>query len=70
MHNMDIKTDLKKTVKKFIKSVEEKNTAEIKSNLTTVYKKLDKAAKRHLIHKNTASRRKSRFSLLAAKTAS
>ncbi len=66
MHNLDIKTDLRKTVKKFIKSVEEKNTEEIKENLKTVYKKFDKAAKRNILHNNTAARRKSKFSKLAA----
>ncbi len=66
MHNLDIKTDLKKTVKKFIRSVEEKNAEEVKENLKTVYKKFDKAAKRNILHDNTAARRKSKFSKLAA----
>ena len=64
MHNLDIKTDLKKTIKKFLKSVEDKNSTEAQSNLKLVYKKLDKAAKRNIMPKNTASRRKSRFSKL------
>jgi len=62
MHNLDIKTALKKTVKKFLASVEEKNTAEAQSNLKVLYKKLDKAAKRNILHKNTVARRKSKFS--------
>ncbi|OGW96277.1 MAG: 30S ribosomal protein S20 [Omnitrophica WOR_2 bacterium GWC2_45_7] len=66
MHNLDIKTDLKKTIKKFLASVKDKNTTEAKTNLTLVYKKLDKAAKRKIIEKNTAARRKSRFSKLLA----
>jgi len=66
MHNLDIKTDLKKTIKKFVLSVDEKKTDEIKENLKVVYKKLDKAAKRNILHDNTAARRKSRFSKLAA----
>jgi len=64
MHNMDIKTDLKKTIKNFLASVRDKNDSETQSNLKLVYKKLDKAAKRKIIHKNTAARRKSRFSKL------
>ncbi len=64
LHNLDIKTDLKKTIKKFISSVDKKNVSEAQSELKIVYKKLDKAAKRNLIHTNTASRRKSRFSRL------
>lgn len=65
MHNLDIKTDLKKTIKEFVKVVDEKKEPEAKDQLKTVYKKLDKAAKRNLIHKNTVARRKSKFSKLA-----
>ena len=67
MHNLDIKTDLKKTLKSFISAAKDKkeNSKEL---LKTVYKKLDKAAKRNVVHKKTAARRKSRFAklLLAA----
>ena len=62
LHNLDIKTDLRKTTKKFLASVTAKKTDEAKTNLNVLYKKLDKAAKRNIIQKNTASRRKSRFS--------
>jgi len=62
MHNLDIKTDLKKTTKKFLLSVKEKNTTEAQSNLNVLYKKIDKATKRNILHKNTAARRKSNFS--------
>lgn len=62
LHNLDIKTDLRKTIKQFLKSVEAKNIEEAKENLRIVYKKLDKASKRNIIHDNTASRRKARFS--------
>jgi small subunit ribosomal protein S20 len=61
LHNLDIKTDLKKTVKRFLSSVANKNVSEAETNLKNVYKKLDKAAKRNILHKNTASRRKSHF---------
>lgn len=66
LHNLDIKTDLKKTIKSFLKSVENKETDQAKSNLNLVYKKLDKAVKRNILEKNTVSRRKSRFSKLLA----
>ena len=61
MHNLDIKTALKKTVKKFLVSVKAENVEEAKTDLNTVYKKLDKAAKRNILHKNTVARRKSKF---------
>jgi len=62
MHNLDIKTDLKKTIKKFNVAVTDKKSGEAQDLLKTVHKKLDKAAKRNILHKNTAARRKSRFS--------
>jgi len=64
MHNLDIKTDLKKTIKKFLVSVNDKKKEEAQANLKVVYKKLDKASKRKIMHDNTAARRKSRYSKL------
>lgn len=68
MQNLDIKTDLKKTLKSFVVAVEEKKP-DTKELLKKLYKKFDKAAKRKIMHKKTASRRKSRFAklLVAAK---
>ena len=69
MRNLDIKTDLKKTVKKFIVASQDKK-ADSADLLKALYKKMDKAAKRKVLHKKTAARRKSRFAkLLAAKPA-
>ncbi len=65
LHNQDIKTELKKTIKNFLTTVEAKNKPEAQTQLKTVFKKLDKAAKRNVMHKKTASRRKSKFSRLA-----
>jgi len=64
LRNLDIKTDLKKTIKKFKSIVDAKKTDEAKTLLSTVYKKLDKAAKRNVLKKNTAARRKSYFNRL------
>lgn len=69
LHNQDIKTDLKKTIKKFLSYVSSKNKDEALANLKIVYKKLDKAAKRNIFSKNTAARKKSRFSRLATSIA-
>ena len=69
MCNLDAKTELKKTIKKFLVSVTSNNKPEADTQLKAVYKKLDKAAKRNLIHKNTVARRKSRFSTMANKIA-
>ncbi len=70
MHNLDIKTDLRKTTKKFLASVKDKNAEEAQSNLNVLYKKLDKATKRNILYKNTTARRKSKFSKQLASIAS
>lgn len=61
LHNLDIKTDLKKTEKSFLSAIQEKNKEEAASRLKSVYKKIDKAAKQNIMHKNTAARRKSYY---------
>ncbi len=63
MQNLDIKSDLRKTTKLFSEAIE-KNPAEAKKALDLLYKKLDKAAKRNIMKKNTASNRKSKFAKL------
>ena len=62
--NQDFQTGLKKTVKKFKQVLAQKNKEEAKTLLKAVHKKIDKATKRNLLHKNTAARRKSVFSRL------
>lgn len=57
--NIGRKKDLKTAIKNYKKTP----NAEL---LSVVFKKLDKAAKVHLIPKNTASRLKSRLSKLSA----
>ncbi|HLD88193.1 MAG: 30S ribosomal protein S20 [Candidatus Omnitrophota bacterium] len=66
MRNLDIKTDLKKTVKKFLSAVKDKKS-ETQELLKVLYRKMDKAAKRNILHKKTAARRKSRFAKLLVK---
>ena len=46
-----------------------KNTAEAKTLLTKIFSQLDKAAKKRILHPNTADRRKSRLSVKLSKTA-
>lgn len=69
LHNLDIKSDLRHTVKEYLGLVkaDAKKAADF---LPTIYKKLDKAAKRNIIHQKTASRRKAGFAkLLTSKKA-
>ena len=68
LHNLDIKTDLKKTIKSYKAALSSKDPAETQAKLKEVHKKIDKAAKRNLLHKNTAARKKSQLTkALAAK---
>jgi small subunit ribosomal protein S20 len=62
--NLKRKNDLKKVIKAYKKAVSSGNPEEAKSQLSAVYKKLDKAAKVNLIKKNKSSRLKSRLSAL------
>jgi len=59
--NLNVTNTLKNTIKKFKKAVTAKNAAESTTTLSEAYKKLDKAAKTHLIHPNKAARLKSRL---------
>ena len=68
LHNLYLKKDLKKAIKKFTSLVTAKNTKEAQTLLPILYQKLDKAAQRHILHRNTAARRKSSFSQLLSKT--
>ncbi len=68
-HNMAIRRELKKTVKKFLALVAAKSTEEAKKLLVKVSSLLDKAAKKNIIHKNTASRKKSRLAKQLLKSA-
>lgn len=69
LHNLDIKTELKNTVKKFLALVKT-DAAKAAEMLPQAYQKIDKAAKRNIIHKKTASRRKAGLAkLLTSKKA-
>ncbi|TSD03151.1 MAG: hypothetical protein Athens071416_212 [Parcubacteria group bacterium Athens0714_16] len=52
---------MKFVVKEYKKLIAEKKTKEAEKLLPSVYKEIDKAAKRGVIKKNAASRKKSRI---------
>lgn len=64
--NLLMKQEIKNRVKGLKLSVTAKNK-DITSELSLAYSALDKAAKKHLIHKNKASRLKSRLTKAATK---
>ena len=61
--NTKVKKELRDVMKKFQLLLTEKKTEEATKLLPTVFSKLDKAAKKGIIHKNLACRKKSRLSL-------
>jgi small subunit ribosomal protein S20 len=61
LRNLKQKNKMKELLKKFQLLISEKKIEEAKSLLPQIQKSLDKAAKKNIIKKNTASRRKSRL---------
>jgi small subunit ribosomal protein S20 len=61
--NTKVKKELRDVMKKFQLLLTEKKSEEAVKLLPTVFSKLDKAAKKGIIHKNLAGRKKSRLSL-------
>ncbi|PIR57851.1 MAG: 30S ribosomal protein S20 [Parcubacteria group bacterium CG10_big_fil_rev_8_21_14_0_10_38_31] len=59
LFNLKRKDEMKGAIKNFKKLVSEKKKDEASKLVSTTYKAIDKAAKRGVIKKNTASRKKS-----------
>ena len=68
--NLQVKKNINAAIKKLKKSVDTKDTLVRQKALTEVYKIIDKAATKKIIHRNKAARRKSRLSKLLKKTTS
>ncbi|MFH0762919.1 MAG: 30S ribosomal protein S20 [Candidatus Omnitrophota bacterium] len=62
LRNVKIKQQLKKTIKKFQALLSAKKLDEAKTIIKQAFSQLDKAAKKKILHPNTASRKKSRLS--------
>lgn len=65
--NRGLKDEFRKASKEVRKLIFSGNIKEAQKALDLAYSKLDKAAKRNVIHKNNASRRKSRLAALLPK---
>ena len=61
LKNIGVISELKTLNKKFISLVDEKSGGEAKKILKQLIAKFDKAAAKKIIHKNKASRKKSRL---------
>ncbi len=64
LHNKAIASTVRTTVKRFRSLVSEGNLDEAKAAYVVSEKKLDQAAAKGLLHKNTVNRYKSRLALL------
>lgn len=69
LRNLRVTGPLKKTIKKFRGLLLAKKIEEAKTLLKNAYSQLDKAAKKRIIHPNTADRRKSRLTQQLTKVA-
>lgn len=67
--NLKVKQQLKKTIKKFQALLSSKNIDEARTLIGKVFAQLDKAAKKRIIHPQTANRKKSRLMKRLAKPA-
>ena len=68
--NLLVEQRVKAALKKFKKALEAKDSKLSQQTLSEVYKVLDKAAKKRVIHPNKAARKKSRLSKLVKKSSS
>ncbi|MCK4912308.1 MAG: 30S ribosomal protein S20 [Candidatus Omnitrophica bacterium] len=68
--NLEIKQNVKDTIKRFKKSLISKDNETKEKALIEVYKVVDKAVSKNILHKNKASRKKSRLTKLSKKTTS
>jgi len=59
--NRDKKSALRTQIKKFVVTVKKNELEEAEKHLSLATKKLDKIAAKNIIHKKTASRKKSRL---------
>jgi small subunit ribosomal protein S20 len=69
-HNRSVKKGIKVEVKKFLAAVKTGTPEQAREEFKLVTKRLDKAAGKKVLHRNTAARRKSRMAkMLNAKAA-
>ena len=66
-HNIKVKDNFKEAVKEVKKLITAGKKSEAAEAIKKAMSTLDKAAKTHVIHKNTASRKKSRLAKAIAK---
>jgi len=65
--NVAARSKIRTVVKKTLIAAQEKKTAEVKTLLSEAFSVIDKAAKRNILHKNSAARKKARLSVAVSK---
>ena len=63
VRNVAVKTTVRKKTKLFVAAVDAKDATKAQAALTEALSQIDRAAKRGVLHKNTAARRKSQLTL-------
>jgi small subunit ribosomal protein S20 len=66
IRNKSVKNEIKTLTKTLVEKVQAKDAAAAQTLFRKLTSKLDKAAKTHLYHKNSAARRKSQLSVLVS----
>ena len=61
MRNLNVRTELKTAARKVREFLSSKKKNEAEQAVRTFFSKLDKAVKKNIVHRNRASRLKSRF---------
>jgi small subunit ribosomal protein S20 len=67
VRRLPYKTHLKTMVRNYMDLVKEGKMEEAAKLLPSVFKTIDTSAKKHILHRNTADRRKSRLSKMLVK---
>ena len=62
-HNLQMKSDLKKNIKRLRALISQGKKDEAKEKIKAVFALLDRAAAKGILHKNTAARRKKSLAL-------
>jgi small subunit ribosomal protein S20 len=65
--NLEAKSKLKTLVRQFARAIEERQADQAKKIYPLLTRLLDQSARKRILHRNTASRKKSRLALQLAK---
>ena len=66
MHNRSLVSAMRTAIKRVEEACTAKDAEAAKTNLSNAMKRIDKCAKRNIVHKNNASRKKGRLARLVA----